>query len=109
MGDKGSPCLRPLACLNFLPGSPLRMTLEEAVTRSVVIQSRHLWPNPSAFIVSMRNTQFNEPKALDISSLMKTEGLFDLCNLISDAPGTGSMKQSAPDTNSLFVWLVADG
>lgn len=82
LGDRGSPCRNPLACLNFLPEIPLSSTLEEDVARRVVIQSFRLCPKPRAPMTSMRKTQLSESNALEMASLMNRDGLFDLCRAL---------------------------
>lgn len=46
IGDSGSPCCSPHACLIISPGLPFRRILEDDVRRREEIQSLHFWLNP---------------------------------------------------------------
>jgi hypothetical protein len=70
IGDSGSPCRKPLACFNCLPGILFRGILEDEVASNVAIQSRHRYPNPSACNISKRKTQLTESNAFEMSNLM---------------------------------------
>jgi hypothetical protein len=56
------------------------MILDEDVASRAAIQSRHRCLNHNACNVSRRKTQLTKSKALEISSLMKSDGRLALCS-----------------------------
>jgi hypothetical protein len=82
MGDSGSPCRSPLACLIRFPGTPFTSILDDDVARRVAIQSLYFCPKPKAGKVSRRKIQLTKSKALDMSSLIKREGRLALCRAL---------------------------
>jgi hypothetical protein len=59
---------------------PFRRILDEDDASRVEIQSHHRCPNPNACNVSRRKTQLTESKALELASLMKSDGRLALCS-----------------------------
>lgn len=76
IGDNGSPCLSPRSCFICCVGFPLINTLEVAEPNRTEIQSLHLVLKPNLSRTSRRKFQLIESNALEMSSLMKRDGIF---------------------------------
>jgi len=81
IGDKGSPCRKPLAWQMRLPGLPLR-TLVLADPRRIDIQFLHRRLKPSRCRTSKRKGQQTESKAFAISILRRRQLRFFWCKVL---------------------------
>jgi hypothetical protein len=79
MGDKGSPCRRPLWCRMYSPGSPLTRIRVEEVQSSRLIRLHQIRPKPKCCNMSSKNGQDIESKALEISNFSRMWGSFVWC------------------------------
>ena len=79
IGERGSPCRRPLKCLNHKPFEPLRRTDVELVAKSIDTQEHHLGGKPNCCRTSRRKSQRTLSKAFAMSNLRKRPGCFVLC------------------------------
>lgn len=75
-GDRGSPCLRPLACFIFLVGLPLIRIFDDEDPRIEDVQLRHFVLNPRAPKTSSKYFHPMESDAFEMSSLMNRAGYF---------------------------------
>lgn len=76
IGDKGSPCLRPLLWWMISPGSPLTRTLVEEENNSLEMILHHKGPKPSWLKISNRKGHETESKALPISNFRRIQDTF---------------------------------
>ena len=84
IGERGSPCLSPLAWQMRLPGSPFKRIFVLAVDRIAAIQSLHLAPKPKCCRTSSKKGQDTESKAFAMSIFNMTEGRRDPCSALQD-------------------------
>jgi len=80
IGESGSPCLKPVLCLNHLSWAPFKRTAELEVSSKVDTQALHLFPNPIFSSTSCRKSHLIVSKALAILSFKKSVGFFALCS-----------------------------
>ena len=82
IGDKGSPCRKPLAWQMRLPSLPLRRTLVLADPRRIDIYFLHRLLKPSHCRTSKRKGQQTESKAFAISILRRRQLCFFWCKVL---------------------------
>jgi hypothetical protein len=75
IGESGSPKQKPLTWQIFSPGVPFSSTLVLAVERMADNQFNQMLGNPMNHMISMRNGQATESKALAMSTLRSREGI----------------------------------
>lgn len=76
IGEMGSPCLSPLACVILLPGLPLSKTLVLTVDSKMEIQFVHRRGKPMCSKTSSRKGQAMESNAFAMSTFSKTAANF---------------------------------
>lgn len=93
MGERGSPCLRPLSWKIQAPGSPFnRIWVDEVLSKPLII-SHQIFPKPSFLNTTRRKAQDTESNALEIEknaslilAVQKTSCLLDQHKIIQDEP-----------------------
>jgi hypothetical protein len=79
IGERGSPCRKPLSCLIGCPSNLFRRIIDDKVDSTILIYYLHLGPKPSLSIRSSKYSQEMESKAFAMSNLRKRAGIFFLC------------------------------
>jgi hypothetical protein len=82
--ERGSPCLKPVMCLNGLPGIPFRRTLEVEEAKRMEMRLHHLCLKPNAFITFSKYGHPTVSKAFAMSSLRKMRRCFFFMCLLYD-------------------------
>ena len=80
IGEMGSLCLNPRACIILLPCLPFRSTLVLAVDRRIKVQFVHRRGKRMCYKTSSRNGQATKLKAFAMSTFSNTEANFLLCS-----------------------------
>lgn len=83
MGDKGSPCQRPLRWEINSPGSPLITILVEEVDNRRQIRLHQVRPKPKCCNSSSKKDQDTESKALEMSNFKRMWSPFLRCKSLA--------------------------
>jgi hypothetical protein len=76
IGDRGSPCRKPLWWAMNSLGTPLRRIWVDEVANSLLIMLHQICPKPNFLMTSIKKAQDTESKAFEISSLNRIQGYF---------------------------------